>query len=89
MCLQAASSRLTTTSSGGIWNSFHECSIYGSAEARFGVAEDACHGRSRPWQDALFELTGQRDIDATAMPDYYLPLREWLDEQNKGHQCGW
>jgi len=28
-------------------------------------------------------------MDATAILDYFAPLKEWLDEQNQGRQCGW
>ena len=33
-------------------------------------------GQSKPWQDAMFELTGQRKMDATAILDYFAPLQE-------------
>jgi len=46
-------------------------------------------GQSRPWPDALEALTGQRQMDATAILDYFAPLKKWLDEQNAGHQVGW
>ena len=41
-------------------------------------------GASRPWPDALEAMTGERQIDATAILDYFAPLKTWLDEQNKG-----
>ena len=46
-------------------------------------------GASKPWPDALEALTGQRDIDATAIIDYFAPLATWLQEQNQGQDCGW
>jgi len=46
-------------------------------------------GQSKPWQDAMFELTGQRNLDATAILDYFAPLKKWLDEQNRGKPVGW
>jgi peptidyl-dipeptidase A len=46
-------------------------------------------GASKPWPDALAELTGQRQMDATAVLDYFAPLRGWLQAQNKGQKCGW
>jgi len=46
-------------------------------------------GQSKPWQDALETLTGSRQMDASAIMDYFAPLKTWLDEQNKGRQCGW
>jgi peptidyl-dipeptidase A len=27
--------------------------------------------------------------DATAIPDYFAPLKKWLDEQNRGKPVGW
>ncbi len=46
-------------------------------------------GRSRPWPEALEALTGQREMDATAMVAYFEPLKVWLDEQNSEKVCGW
>jgi peptidyl-dipeptidase A len=28
-------------------------------------------------------------MDATAMLDYFAPLKKWLDEQNQGEKPGW
>jgi peptidyl-dipeptidase A len=46
-------------------------------------------GMSRPWPDALEALTGERELDASAILDYFAPLQRWLDEQNAGRSCGW
>lgn len=48
-------------------------------------------GRSRPWQDALEVLTGQRFIDASAIKSYFEPLEKWLDEQQTRikYPVGW
>jgi peptidyl-dipeptidase A len=46
-------------------------------------------GQSRPWPDALEVLTGERKMDATAILEYFAPLKTWLDEQNQGHKVGW
>ena len=46
-------------------------------------------GASKPWQDALEAMSGRRDMDATAINDYFKPLKNWLDAQNKGKSCGW
>jgi len=67
----------------------HRCSIYGSQEAGKRLDEMLSMGLSRPWPDALQALTGESKIDATAIQDYFAPLKTWLDEQNKGQQCGW
>ncbi len=67
----------------------HRCSIYGNKQAGKRLNAMMEMGRSKPWPDELEALTGQRDMDATAMLDYFAPLKDWLDEQNQGRQCGW
>jgi peptidyl-dipeptidase A len=46
-------------------------------------------GASKPWPDALEVLTGQREMDATALTEYFAPLQQWLKKQNAGQKCGW
>jgi peptidyl-dipeptidase A len=46
-------------------------------------------GSSKPWPDALDAFTGRRQMDGSAMIAYFQPLMKWLEEQNKGSQCGW
>jgi peptidyl-dipeptidase A len=67
----------------------YECSNYGSREAGRRFAEMLSLGASEPWQDALEKLTGSRQIDASAITEYFQPLMEWLAQENKGRQCGW
>ncbi|MDQ7008153.1 MAG: M2 family metallopeptidase [Acidobacteriota bacterium] len=67
----------------------HRCSIYGNEEAGRRLREMLALGRSRPWPDALEALTGSREMDASAVKDYFQPLMEWLEEQNAGRTCGW
>jgi peptidyl-dipeptidase A len=67
----------------------YECSNYGSREAGRRFAEMLSLGASEPWQDALEKLTGTRQIDASAITEYFQPLMEWLAQENKGQQCGW
>jgi peptidyl-dipeptidase A len=67
----------------------YRCSIYGSAPAGAKLMAMLRLGSSRPWADALAELSGERTMDASAIIDYYAPLAQWLDEQNKGETCGW
>lgn len=67
----------------------HKCSIYGNAEAGKKLIAMLKLGASKPWADALSEISGERGMDATAILDYYAPLSTWLDEQNKAERCGW
>lgn len=46
-------------------------------------------GQSRPWPEALEALTGETELDAGALLEYFAPLKHWLDQQNKGHAVGW
>lgn len=67
----------------------NECSFYGSKQAGSALNEMLTMGRSQPWPDALEKLTGTREMDASAIIDYFQPLMGWLKEQNQGQQCGW
>ncbi len=73
----------------GCTGPLHRCSIYGSKEAGKKLEAMLKMGASRPWPEALEVLTGQREMDASAMADYFAPLKKWLDEQNKGKAVGW
>jgi peptidyl-dipeptidase A len=67
----------------------HRCSIYGSKEAGAKLKAMMELGASKPWPDALEVLTGQRQMDAGAMAEYFAPLKTWLDQQNRGKHVGW
>ena len=67
----------------------HRCSIYGNAAAGAALQKMLTMGQSRPWPEALKALTGEDRMDATAILDYFAPLKQWLDEQNKGKKIGW
>ncbi len=73
----------------GCHGPLHRCSIYGNQEAGKRLNDMLEMGLSRPWPDALQALTGKREMDATAMVDYFAPLKKWLDEQNQGKPIGW
>ena len=67
----------------------HTCSIYGNKAAGERLNEMRALGLSAPWPDALEALSGERQMDATAILDYFAPLYEWLKAENKGRSCGW
>jgi peptidyl-dipeptidase A len=73
----------------GFTGPLNECSIYGNEEAGKRFREMLALGQSQPWQDTLEKLTGTRDMDASAITEYFAPLLAWLEEQNKGQTCGW
>jgi peptidyl-dipeptidase A len=67
----------------------YACSIYGSKEAGARLEAMLSAGASEPWQNTLEKLTGTREMDATAIIDYFEPLMGYLKEQNEGRSCGW
>jgi peptidyl-dipeptidase A len=73
----------------GCGGPLNRCSIYGSKQAGAKLKAMLEVGQSRPWPVALRALTGQTQMDATAIRDYFAPLQKWLDEQNKGKPVGW
>jgi peptidyl-dipeptidase A len=73
----------------GCTGPLNRCSIYDNKEAGRRLNAMLEMGESKPWPDALYTLTGQREMDATAILDYFAPLKKWLDEQNAGQPVGW
>jgi peptidyl-dipeptidase A len=73
----------------GFKGPLHECSVYGSHAAGERLRAMLAMGRSKPWPDALQAMTGQREMDAGALIDYFAPLQKWLRVENAGRKCGW
>src|SRR4051812_27177749 len=73
----------------GCTTALHRCSIYGSTEAGSRLNAMLAMGASRPWPEALEKLTGTKQMDASAILDYFAPLKAWLDDQLKGKPVGW
>jgi len=73
----------------GIEGALHRCSIYKNKAAGERLNKMLSMGKSKPWPDALEAISGQRQMDATAILDYFAPLKKWLDEQNQGEKPGW
>ena len=67
----------------------HECSIYGNKDAGNKIITTMAMGQSLPWQDAFENLTGSRQLSGKSILNYYAPLKDWLDEENKNRTCGW
>jgi peptidyl-dipeptidase A len=67
----------------------HRCSIYGNKEvgAKFNAMLES--GMSEPWPDTLEKFTGTREMDGSAIIEYFAPLTSYLQEENKGQTCGW
>ncbi len=73
---------------GGHEGPLHSCSLYGNKKAGEALWALMQKGASQPWQDTLEELTGSREMDASAIIDYFAPLMDWLNQDNEGRQCG-
>jgi peptidyl-dipeptidase A len=75
----------------GYTGPLNRCSIYGNKAAGAKLNKMLSMGSSKPWPDEMEALTGQRKMDASALADYFAPLKVWLDEQNKknGYVVGW
>ena len=67
----------------------HRCSFYGNEEVGANLNAMLELGASVPWPDALEAFTGERQMNGTAMVEYFAPLMDWLEEQNEGQEAGW
>ncbi|KCZ51681.1 M2 family metallopeptidase [Hyphomonas pacifica] len=67
----------------------HRCSIYDNKEVgeRFNAMLEA--GASQPWPDTLEKFTGTREMDGSAIIEYFDPLMLYLKDQNADESCGW
>jgi len=67
----------------------NRCSVYGNTDvgAKLNTLLEA--GQSRPWRETLAAFSGENDIDASAIQDYFALLNDWLIAQNQGRACGW
>jgi peptidyl-dipeptidase A len=73
----------------GCTGPLNRCSIFGNKAAGSRLNAMLEMGQSRPWQEALEKIAGTREMDASAIRDYFAPLEKWLDEQNRGKPVGW
>jgi peptidyl-dipeptidase A len=73
----------------GYKGALNRCTFFGSKAAGEKLNKMLEMGQSKPWPDAMEAITGQRQADASAIIDYFAPLKTWLDEQNKGQKVGW
>jgi peptidyl-dipeptidase A len=73
----------------GLKGPLHECSVFNSKEAGQRFQAMLAAGSSQPWKETLEKLTGTQSMDASAIIEYFAPLMGWLEERNKGQQCGW
>ncbi|XP_063964281.1 angiotensin-converting enzyme-like [Lytechinus pictus] len=77
--------------SAGHTGPLHKCDFYDSKEAGDKLAAMLSMGSSRPWPEAMEALTGQREMKADAILEYFQPLMEWLENINEENEdvIGW
>ena len=46
-------------------------------------------GASRPWPEAMEVITGQRKMDVGPVLEYFTPLIEFLEKENRQQRPGW
>lgn len=48
-------------------------------------------GASKPWKEVIEVMTGKPEMDTAAFREYFLPLENWLKEENarNGVPVGW
>ncbi|XP_068242902.1 angiotensin-converting enzyme-like [Palaemon carinicauda] len=63
----------------------HKCDIYQSVEAGNALGDMLQLGSSKPWPEAMAALTGSREMDASAIREYFMPLEKWLEQDNEKH----
>jgi peptidyl-dipeptidase A len=73
----------------GYTGPLNQCNFYGSKEAGKKLWAMLQLGASKPWPEAMATISGEKQMDAGALLEYYAPLQAWLKEQNKGMRCGW
>jgi len=69
----------------------YRCDIYQSKEAGAIMKNLLQAGTSRPWPDILEEATGSRDLDASAILEYFDPINKYIEEELKkaNEPVGW
>jgi peptidyl-dipeptidase A len=75
----------------GYQGPLYRCSFYDNKQAGAKLNAMLEMGRSKPWPEALKAITGEDRMDASAVMEYFAPLKKWLDEQNAaaGIKPGW
>ncbi|CAG5132175.1 unnamed protein product [Candidula unifasciata] len=66
----------------------HRCDIYNNTAAGQKLRDMLKLGSSKPWQEAMKQLTGEEKMSAQPLMEYFKPLLDFLREQN-GNDYGW
>jgi peptidyl-dipeptidase A len=72
----------------GNTNLLSRCSTYNSKDAGNKLKALFALGSSKTWSKTLAIWADEKELDGSAMVEYYAPLQAYLDQQNKGLTCG-
>nr|XP_036852820.1 angiotensin-converting enzyme-like [Manis javanica] len=69
----------------------HQCDIFQSTQAGAKLRKALQAGSSRNWQEVLKDMIGSDALDAQPLLNYFQPISQWLQEQNRknGEVLGW
>ncbi|XP_071493991.1 angiotensin-converting enzyme-like [Diadema antillarum] len=69
----------------------YTCDIHGSKEAGALLSEMMQKGSSEPWPDVMEAMTGDRTVSAEYLVEYFRPLIDYLEEENRKNAdvLGW
>ncbi|NXU26899.1 ACE2 enzyme, partial [Thalassarche chlororhynchos] len=67
----------------------HTCDITNSRAAGQNLRQLLELGRSKPWTQALENVTGEKYMNAAPLLHYFEPLYKWLQKNNSGRYIGW
>ncbi len=67
----------------------HTCSIIGNKAAGEKLRTMLAMGQSKQWPEAMQAIGAEPRADASALLEYFAPLRAYLKEKTKGETCGW
>ncbi|CAK8671725.1 unnamed protein product [Clavelina lepadiformis] len=75
----------------GNTDNLYKCDFYQSTDAGTKLAKMLQLGSSKPWPEAMQELTGSGDMTTQSLKSYFQPLIEWLQQKNQenGDTLGW
>jgi peptidyl-dipeptidase A len=65
----------------------HQWSLYNSKLAGEKLKAMFTLGASHPWPKIMAKVTGTEQLDASALVNYFKPLKTYLDEKNKDSSC--
>uniref|UniRef100_A0A1L8DQS2 Angiotensin-converting enzyme n=1 Tax=Nyssomyia neivai TaxID=330878 RepID=A0A1L8DQS2_9DIPT len=67
-------------------NPLHKCDIHGELAVGDKIRAGLSLGLSKHWSEALFEMTGERELSAAALLEYFSPLVDYLEDANANWQ---